>query len=59
MTCSRAQQHALILNMKKLLKEHENYKEITVYTRRCSISNDELKKYKITVRYIPYDIKDN
>jgi len=48
-----------IANMKKLVKEQETYKEIIVYTRKCSISNDELKKHKITVRYIPYDIKDN
>jgi len=48
-----------IANMKKLVREQEAYKEMIVYTRKCSISNDELKKHKITVRYIPYDIKNN
>jgi len=47
------------VNMRKIAKEHYEYKEIIVYTCKCSISEDELKKYKITVRYIPYDIKDN
>jgi len=48
-----------IANMKKIVREQEAYKEMIVYTRKCSISDDELKKNKITVRYIPYDIKDN
>jgi len=47
------------VNMRKIAKEHYEYKEIIVYTCKCSISEDELKKYKIIVRYIPYDIKDN
>jgi len=48
-----------VAQMKELVKAHEKYKQIIVYTRRCSISNDELKKHKIVIRYIPYDIKDN
>jgi len=48
-----------VAQMKALVKTHEKYKEIIVYTRRCSISQDELKKHKIVIRYIPYDIKDN
>lgn len=48
-----------ILDMKKLIKEHDEYKELIVYTRKSTISNDELKKHKIAIRYIPYDIKDN
>ncbi len=43
----------------ELVKTHEKYKQLIVYTRRCSISNDELKKHKVLIRYIPYDIKDN
>ncbi len=42
-----------------LVKTHEKYKQLIVYTRRCSISNDELKRHKVVIRYIPYDIKDN
>jgi len=45
--------------LKALVKKHENYKQLIVYTRRCSISSDELKKHKVLIRYIPYDIKDN
>ncbi len=45
--------------LKALVTTHEKYKQLIVYTRRCSISADELKKHKVTVRYIPYDIKDN
>lgn len=45
--------------LKALIKTHEKYKQIIVYTRRCSISNDELKIHNIIIRYIPYDIKDN
>ncbi len=48
-----------VVHMRELVKTHENYKQIIIYTRRCSISNDELKKHKIVIRYIPYDIKDN
>ena len=48
-----------VAQMKELVSRHEKYKQIIVYTRRCSISNDELKKHKIVIRYIPYDIKDN
>jgi len=48
-----------VAQMKALVKMHEKYKQIIVYTRRCSISLDELKKHKIVIRYIPYDIKDN
>ena len=46
-------------NLKSVIKKHENYKQLIVYARRCSISNDELKKHRVLVRYIPYDIKDN
>jgi adenine-specific DNA-methyltransferase len=45
--------------LKALVASHEKYKQLIVYTRRCSISADELKKHNVTVRYIPYDIKDN
>ena len=45
--------------LKELVKIHEKYNQLIVYTRRCSISNDELKKHKVLIRYIPYDIKDN
>jgi len=45
--------------LKALVASHEKYKALIVYTRRCSISADELKKHNVTVRYIPYDIKDN
>jgi len=48
-----------VTQLKAVVKTHEKYKQIIVYTRRCSISNDELKKHKIVIRYIPYDIKDN
>jgi len=48
-----------MLDLKKLLKEHESYKQLIVYTRKSSISDDELKKHKVIIRYIPYDIKDN
>ena len=48
-----------VAQLKELVKIDEKYKQIIVYTRRCSISSDELKKHKIVIRYIPYDIKDN
>jgi len=48
-----------VAQLKAVVKTDEKYKQIIVYTRRCSISNDELKKHKIVIRYIPYDIKDN
>ena len=48
-----------VAQLKELVKTDEKYKQIIVYTRRCSISSDELKKHKIVIRYIPYDIKDN
>ena len=48
-----------VTQLKALVETHEKYKQLIVYTRRCSISADELKKYNVTVRYIPYDIKDN
>jgi adenine specific DNA methylase Mod len=46
-------------DMKKLIKEKQNYKNIIVYTSKTTISEDELKINNITIRYIPYDIKDN
>ena len=48
-----------ISDMKKILKNHDEYKQIIVYTKRTTISEDELKSNNIVVRYIPYDIKDN
>jgi len=48
-----------ISDMKKILKNHDEYKQIIVYTKRTTISEDELKKNNMLVRYIPYDIKDN
>ena len=48
-----------VAQLKSLVASHEKYKQLIVYTRRCSISADELKKHNVTVRYIPYDIKDN
>ena len=48
-----------VTQLKALVSTHEKYKQLIVYTRRCSISADELKKYNVIVRYIPYDIKDN
>ena len=45
--------------MKKIIKEHKSYKQIIIYTKKTSLSEDELKIHNITVRYIPYDIKDN
>ena len=48
-----------MIQLKDLVARHEKYKQLIVYTRRCSISADELKKHNVTVRYIPYDIKDN
>ena len=48
-----------VTQLKALVATHEKYKQLIVYTRRCSISADELKKHRVTVRYIPYDIKDN
>ncbi len=47
------------LQLKELTQRHEKHKQLIVYTRRCSISSDELRKHKVIVRYIPYDIKDN
>ncbi len=44
-------------DLKKIVQS--NYKEIIIYTKKTSISADELKKLHITVRYIPYDIKEN
>jgi adenine-specific DNA-methyltransferase len=44
-------------DLKKIVQN--NYKEIIIYTKKTSISRDELKKLNITVRYIPYDIKEN
>jgi len=46
-------------DMQKLIKECKKYEEIVVYTSRTSISDDELNDNNITIRYIPYDIKDN
>ncbi len=46
-------------DLKKLLVNHEKYKQIIVYTKKTTLSNDELKTHNIVVRYIPYDIKDN
>ena len=48
-----------ITDMKKIIKEHKSYKQIIIYTKKTSLSEDELKNHNITVRYIPYDIKDN
>jgi adenine specific DNA methylase Mod len=48
-----------MLDLTKLLKEHEEHKELIIYTRKSSISDDELKKNKVVIRYIPYDIKEN
>ncbi len=48
-----------VTQLKALIATYEKYKQLIVYTRRCSISADELKKHRVTVRYIPYDIKDN
>ena len=48
-----------MLDLKKLLKTHEAYKQLIIYTRKSTISEDELKKHKVVIRYIPYDIKDN
>jgi len=46
-------------DMKELIKENSDYKQIIVYTARTTISDDELKDNNIIIRYIPYDIKDN
>lgn len=48
-----------VTDMKKIIKEHKKYKQIIIYTKKTSLSEDELKNHNITVRYIPYDIKDN
>jgi len=48
-----------MVEMTKLIKKHEAYQQIIVYTRKSTISDDELKKNRIIIRYIPYDIKDN
>ncbi|MCG3693502.1 site-specific DNA-methyltransferase [Aliarcobacter butzleri] len=48
-----------VTDMKKIIKEHKSYKQIIIYTKKTSLSEDELKNHNITVRYIPYDIKDN
>lgn len=48
-----------VADMKKIIKEHKKYKQIIIYTKKIAISEDELKNHNITVRYIPYDIKDN
>jgi adenine specific DNA methylase Mod len=48
-----------ISDMKKILKEHNEYNQIIVYTKRTTISEEELKANGIVIRYIPYDIKDN
>lgn len=47
------------VHLAALVKKHEKHKQIIVYTRRCAISADRLKEHHVTVRYIPYDIKDN
>jgi len=47
------------VHLTALVKKHEKHKQIIVYTRRCAISADRLKEHHVTVRYIPYDIKDN
>ncbi|MDX9742906.1 MAG: site-specific DNA-methyltransferase [Arcobacteraceae bacterium] len=46
-------------DMQELIQSHNEYKQIIVYTRKTTISNDELKDNNIVIRYIPYDIKDN
>lgn len=46
-------------DVKKIVQAHSDYKEIIIYTKKTSISRDELKKLNILVRYIPYDIKEN
>lgn len=46
-------------DVKKIVQAHSDYKEIIIYTKKTSISKDELKKLNILVRYIPYDIKEN
>jgi adenine-specific DNA-methyltransferase len=46
-------------DMKELIKQNDDYKQIIVYTTKTSISDDELKNNNIIIRYIPYDIKDN
>lgn len=48
-----------VSDMKKILKKHDEYNQIIVYTKRTTISEDELKANSIVIRYIPYDIKDN
>jgi adenine-specific DNA-methyltransferase len=49
-----------ITDMKKIVKNiNQDTKEIIVYTKKCTISEDTLKKNSISIRYIPYDIKDN
>jgi adenine-specific DNA-methyltransferase len=48
-----------ISDMKKILRTHDDYTQIIVYTKRTTISEDELQNNHIVVRYIPYDIKDN
>jgi adenine-specific DNA-methyltransferase len=46
-------------DMRTVLKNHTTHKEVIVYTKKTSLSVDELKAHRITVRYIPYDIKDH
>jgi len=48
-----------ISDMKKVISKHKKYKQLFIYTRKTTISDDELEKHKIVIRYIPYDIKDN
>jgi len=46
-------------DLKLLLRSHLIYKEIIIYTKKTSISFEELKKANVIVRLIPYDIKAN
>lgn len=46
-------------DLKLLLKEHLPYKEIVIYTKKSTISKEELKSININIRFIPYDIKEN
>ena len=46
-------------DLKSLLKEHLPYKEIVIYTKKSTISKEELKSININIRFIPYDIKEN
>jgi len=46
-------------DLKELSKIYKEYKQLIIYTAKSTISNDVLKEKNITIRYIPYDIKDN